>query len=90
MTVTAEKAEGMTCGQRNVRAAEHRAVLLQRDRTAVRLDEVPVEHRAPIIKRYCKVAPSGRVHILVDLDAPIAAFEAIAIDYPVFRIVPHA
>ncbi|WAM19026.1 nitroreductase/quinone reductase family protein [Rhodococcus sp. JS3073] len=47
---------------RNVRAAEHRAVLLQRDRTAVRLDEVPVAHRAPIIKRYCKVATSGRAH----------------------------
>lgn len=29
---------------RNVRAAEHRAVLLQRERTAVRLDEVPVAH----------------------------------------------
>ena len=75
---------------RNVRAAEHRAVLVQRDRTAVRLDEVPVELRAPIIKRYCKVATSGRVHIPVDPNAPIAAFEAIATGYPVFRIVPQA
>lgn len=44
-------------------------------------------HRAPIIKRYCKVATSGRVHIPVDPNAPIAAFEAIATGYPVFRIV---
>lgn len=74
---------------RNVRAAGHRAVLLQRNRTAVQLNEVPVERRAPIIKRYCEVATSGRVHIPVDPDAPIAAFEAIATRYPVFRIVPQ-
>ena len=71
----------------NVRAAGNRAVLLQRDRTAVWLDEVPVALRAPIIKRYCEVATSGRVHIPVDPGAPIAEFEAIAIRYPVFRIV---
>lgn len=73
---------------RNVRAAGHRAVLLQRGRTPVRLDEVPVDRRAPVIKRYCEVATSGRVHIPVDPGAPVAEFEAIAPRYPVFRIVP--
>jgi len=72
---------------RNVRAAGHRAALIKGGRTAVRLDEVPVQQRAPIIKRYCQVATSGRVHIPVDPAAPISAFEAVADQYPVFRIV---
>ena len=71
---------------RNVRAADHRAVLLQGHRDAVTLDEVPVGERAPIIKRYCQIAPAGRVHIPVDLGAPIEEFEALAARYPVFRI----
>ena len=75
---------------RNVRAAGHQAMLLQGGRTAIRLDEVPVEHRATIIKRYCQVASSGRVHIPVDPDAPVSAFESVAARYPVFRIVPQS
>lgn len=71
---------------RNVRAAENRAVLLQGERTPVRLDEVPIEQRAPVIKRYCQVAPGGRPHIPVDPAAPLSAFEAVAADYPAFRI----
>jgi len=73
---------------RNVRAAGHRAVLLHGRRTDVRLDEVPIEERAPIIKRYCEVATSGRVHIPVDPGAPVSEFEEIAPRYPVFRVVP--
>jgi hypothetical protein len=73
---------------RNVRAADHRAVLLQGDQTSVRLDEVPAEQRAAIIKRYCQVATSGRVHIPVDPAAPVEAFESVAAHYPTFRIVP--
>jgi pimeloyl-ACP methyl ester carboxylesterase len=71
---------------RNVRAAGHRAVLIKGDRTPVRLEEVPVEQRAPILKRYCQVATSGRVHIPVDPTAPVSEFESIAAEYPVFRI----
>jgi deazaflavin-dependent oxidoreductase (nitroreductase family) len=71
---------------RNVRAADHRAVLVRGRRTPIRLHEIPVEHRAPVIKRYCQVATSGRVHIPVDPDAPVAAFDSVAGRYPVFRI----
>lgn len=71
---------------RNVRAAGNKAVLLQGDRTPIRLEEVPVERRAPVIKRYCEVAPGGRPHIPVDPGAPLSAFEAIAARYPAFRI----
>lgn len=73
---------------RNVRSAGHQAVLLQGRRTDIRLDEVPIGKRAPIIKRYCAVATSGRVHIPVDPSAPVSEFAAIATRYPVFRIVP--
>jgi deazaflavin-dependent oxidoreductase (nitroreductase family) len=73
---------------RNVRAADHRAVLVKGTRTPVVLEEVPVGERAPVIKRYCQVATSGRVHIPVDPGAPLSDFEAVAARYPVFRIVP--
>jgi deazaflavin-dependent oxidoreductase (nitroreductase family) len=73
---------------RNVRSAGHMAVLVQGRRTDISLDEVPNEKRAPIIKRYCEVATSGRVHIPVDPHAPVAEFEAIAARYPVLRIAP--
>ncbi|HEX5525014.1 MAG TPA: nitroreductase/quinone reductase family protein [Pedococcus sp.] len=74
---------------RNVRAAGHRAALLQGGRTGIHLDEIPIQDRAPIIRRYCQVATSGRVHIPVDPDAPLSAFESVAARYPVFRIVPQ-
>lgn len=75
---------------RNVRAADHRAVLVRDGRTAIRLEEIPVEHRATIIQRYSQVATSGRVRIPVDPDAPVSAFESVASQYPVFRIDPNS
>lgn len=73
---------------RNVRAAEGRATLRRRRARAVRLSEVPVEARAPVIRRYLEKVPGGRPHITVDRNEPIEAFETIAADYPVFRVVP--
>ncbi|SDO78586.1 deazaflavin-dependent oxidoreductase, nitroreductase family [Nakamurella panacisegetis] len=73
---------------RNVRAAGGRAVLGHgRRRTVVRLEEVDVTERAPILRRYLERAPGARPHIPVDRGAPLSAFERIAADYPVFRIV---
>jgi deazaflavin-dependent oxidoreductase (nitroreductase family) len=74
---------------RNVRAAGGEAFIKRRTSRAVRLTEVPPAQRAPILKAYCRVATSGRHHLPVSADAPIAAFEAIASDYPVFRIDPR-
>lgn len=71
---------------RNVRAAAGRATLLKGGRTPVHLVEIDAAERAPIIKRFCELAPGGRSHIPVDKDAPLADFERIAADYPVFRI----
>jgi deazaflavin-dependent oxidoreductase (nitroreductase family) len=71
---------------RNVRAAAGRVVLRHRGREAVRLQEIDARQRAPVLRRYLKLAPGARPHIPVDRRAPLAEFEAIAADYPVFRI----
>lgn len=70
----------------NVRAADGRAVLRRGRRDAVRLVEVDPAERAPILRRYVEVAPSGRQHFPVRLGAPLEEYEPIAPDYPVFRI----
>ncbi len=71
---------------RNVRAASGEAFIKRGRSRPVRLTEVPPGERAPILKAYCQVATSGRHHFPVPYDAPVSAFEAIAADYPVFRI----
>jgi deazaflavin-dependent oxidoreductase (nitroreductase family) len=72
---------------RNARASAGAAVLRHRRTENVRLEEVPVAQRAPILKAYLKRAPGGRPHFDVSLDAPLAEFEKVAARYPVFRIV---
>ena len=72
---------------RNVRAAEGRAVLRHGRTEPVRLEEVPVAERAPILKQYLHDAPGARPHVPIDRHQPVADFEAIAADYPVFRVV---
>lgn len=71
---------------RNVRASGGRAALRHGRREPVRLLEVEVSDRAPILRSYLQRAAGARAHIPVDPDAPIAAFERIAADYPVFRL----
>jgi deazaflavin-dependent oxidoreductase (nitroreductase family) len=70
----------------NVRAAGGRAVIRSGRREAVRLVDVPVEQRAPILKAYLKRAPGARPHVSVDKDAALAEFEKIAAEMPVFRV----
>ena len=73
---------------RNVRAAGGRATLRRRRSRPVSLVEIPVQQRAPVIRRYVERVPGGRPHIPVDRHEPVGAFETIASDYPVFRVVP--
>lgn len=70
----------------NVRAADGWAVLRHGRRERVRLEEVPIEQRAPILQRYLQLAPGARPHIPVDRTAPVEHFERVAPDIPVFRI----
>jgi hypothetical protein len=72
---------------RNVRAAGGRAVLRHGRREEVRLEEVSVEMRAPVLKAYLRRAPGARPHVAVDKDAPLAEFERIAAQIPVFRVI---
>jgi F420H(2)-dependent quinone reductase len=72
----------------NVRAAGGHATLRHGRREPIVLEEVDVGERAPILKRYLELAPGARPHVAVALDAPIAEFERIAPDHPVFRIRP--
>jgi len=71
----------------NVRAADGRAALRSGVREVVQLEDVPVDQRAPILRAYLQRAPGARPHIPVDKDAPIAYFEKVAADFPVFRVV---
>lgn len=72
----------------NVRAASGSAWIRSGRRTEVLLEEVPSEQRAPILKAYLQRAPGARPHVPVSKDAPLAAFDAIAESFPVFRILP--
>lgn len=70
----------------NVRAAGGRAVLRSGNREEVHLEEVPAEQRAAILKAYLQRAPGARPHIPVDKDAPLAEFEKVAANFPVFQV----
>ena len=74
---------------RNVRASGGKAVLRSGGREDVRLEEIPVDQRAPILKAYLQVASGARPHVPVDKDAPLAEFEKIAPSFPVFRLAPN-
>jgi hypothetical protein len=50
------------------------------------LIEVPAAERAPILRAYLQRALGARPHFAIAYDAPVEAFEALAADYPVFRI----
>lgn len=71
----------------NLAAANGRAVLRHGRREEVRLEEVPVALRAPILKAYLQRAPGARPHIAIDKDAPLADFERLASSLPVYRVV---
>ena len=78
---------GNTEWARNVKAAAGEAVLKRRESERVRLEEVPVEQRAPIIQAYLKkTARVTKREFGIEPDAAIEEFQRIAPDHPVFRI----
>jgi deazaflavin-dependent oxidoreductase (nitroreductase family) len=72
---------------KNLRAADGHAVLRHGRTERVRLEEIAVAERAPILKAYLQRAPGARPHVPVDKDAPLEEFEAIAAQLPVFRVL---
>lgn len=75
---------------RNVRAVGGDASLRHGLREEVRLEEVVIDRRAPVLKAYLKRAPNARTHLPVGKDAPLAEFERAASQFPVFRVVPRS
>ena len=73
---------------KNVEAAHGDAVIRQGRRRRVHLVAVPPEQRAPILREYVRIAPSGRQHFQLRVGAPLSDFEAIAQYYPGYRIDP--
>ena len=71
---------------RNVEAAHGEANIRQGHRRRVHLVLVPSEERAPILREYVRIAPSGRQHFPLRIGAPLSDFAAIADCYPVYRI----
>jgi len=67
-------------------AAHGEAVIRQGRRYQVRLMPVPPEQRAPILREYVRIAPSGRQHLPLPMGAPLSDFAAIAENYPAYRI----
>lgn len=72
---------------RNVKAAGGDAVLHHGRTEQVRLEELAIEKRAPVLKAYLQRAPGARPHIPVDKDAPLEEFAAIAAQIPVFHVL---
>jgi len=70
----------------NVRSDGGRAVLCAGSHEQVRLEDIKPALRAPVLRRYLQVAPGARAHFPVDRHAGMDAFEAIAAQYPVFRV----
>jgi len=80
---------GNTEWARNVKAAGGEAVLKHGKSEAVRLGELPVEQRAPIIQAYLKkTARVTKREFGIEPDAPIEEFQRIAPNHPVFRVTP--
>lgn len=78
---------GIDCNWvRNVRAAGGLVTIRHGRARACRLVEVPVQERAPILRRYLQKVPGARPHVPVDRDAPLSEFEVIAARYPAFRV----
>jgi hypothetical protein len=75
---------------RNVRAAGGDATLRHGRREEVRLEELVVDRRAPVLETYLKRAPNARAHLPVPKDVPLAEFERVAPRFPVFRVVPRS
>src|ERR1700730_17479996 len=72
---------------RNLRADNH-AVLQRGRRENVSLVPDFSANRAAILRRYLEQAAGARPFFPIDRRAPLADFERIVKDYPVFRVAP--
>jgi hypothetical protein len=73
---------------RNVRASNGEAVLRHGVTEPVKLQEVEVSKRPPILRAFLKRAPGARPHFDIAPDASVEEFARIAPRVPVFRVLP--
>ncbi len=73
---------------RNLAASGGLAELRHGRTETVRLAEVEPSRRAPILREYLRVAPGARAHFPIERHAPLAEFERVAPDFPVFAVEP--
>lgn len=71
---------------KNVEAAGGKAALRHGRLERIQLSLIPPEERAPVLREYVRIAPSGRQHFPLPVGAPLSEFAAIAAHYPVYRI----
>ena len=77
---------------KNMRAAGGTVTLRHGTRRGpVRLEELPENARAPVLQAWYRttgISTPPRQHFQLDRDAALEAFERLAPEHPVFRIVP--
>jgi deazaflavin-dependent oxidoreductase (nitroreductase family) len=71
---------------KNIEAAGGNAVIRHGKSEHVRLVEVEVSQRAPVLKAYLQLARGARPHFPISKDASITKFEKIASKFPVFKV----
>jgi len=71
---------------KNVRA-QGEAHIVSGGLRSVKLEEVAVDRRAPIVREYLRIAPGARPHIGLGKAATIADCQRVAPRHPVFRIL---
>ena len=77
---------GETQWVRNVRADGGKAVMRHGKSESVRLEELPVEQRAPIIKHYVGENKLVKGEFGLEPDDPIEKYQEIAPNHPTFLI----
>ena len=75
---------------RNVHASNGEAVLRHGIIEPVKLQEVPVSERPPILRAFLKRAPGARPHFDITPNASLEEFARLAPRVPVFRVVPSS
>ncbi len=79
---------GMSEWVRNVRAAGGDAIIRHGAPVHVRLEEIPSDRRAPVLRAYLRKTKRATQSLFgLRPDAPLEEFAAIAERHPVFRIV---
>ena len=77
---------GTTEWSRNALAANGEAVIKHGKPEDVRLVDVPVAERVPIIQKYVKETAIVRKEFGVEVDSPLGEYQRIAPNHPTFRI----